>query len=131
MVIGQTSIVPISVSVDEALPPGNFIVNATTWSQGLQIMMMQGDVCEPANGVLHLGRMYLGRLHYTGLRCYVEKGPLFFSIQLTLTPPFYAARGYKSTVTNLTRPRPALLRHAVHVRPRRPRVMDARRRAAC
>jgi len=102
IIVGQTSIVPISVTVDEVLPPGNVVVNATTWSQALQIMTMEGDVCSPARGMLHLGHMYLGRLHFGGLQCPVGKGDLSFSIQMTLTPPIYAPRTFKSTVTNIT-----------------------------
>merc|ERR1719439_139438 len=40
VVVGESSFVPVSVSV-----------------------------CAPSRGVLHLGRMYLGKLHYSGLAC--------------------------------------------------------------
>jgi len=102
IVVGQTTVVPVTVAVEEAVPAGDVVVNATTWSQALQIMTLQDDVCSPANGVLHLGHMYLGKLHYTGLRCPVQKGPLTFSVKMTLTPPFYAPKSFKETFTNIT-----------------------------
>ena len=109
VVVGESSFVPVSVSVSEPLPAEAVIVNATTWSQELQLMTLEGSVCTPSRGVLHLGRMYLGKLHYSGLACpLMEEGagpwprPLNFSVRMHLTPPFYAPPGFKTTLTNIT-----------------------------
>jgi hypothetical protein len=102
IVVGATTVVPVTVAVEEAVPAADVVVNATTWSEGLQLMTLQDDVCAPANGLLHLGRMYLGKLHFTGLSCPVQKGPLTFSVKMALTPPLYAPKSFKRTVTNIT-----------------------------
>ena len=102
VVVGKKTAIPIEVEVGERIEEEAVMLNATMWSQGLPLLSLAGDVCTSQNGMLHLGEMYLGKLHYSGLRCPVEPSSLRFTVQITLSPPFYAPGGFKNTLTEIT-----------------------------